>query len=102
MNQIKKINCNHSFVGRVYMSGGVGGVYVSNWIDGPCLKYGDCLKLVLRNNPIKGGHRINHLMVDFETIIALPSITYIADLDAYELYFRDSKIFNNFIDVRVL
>jgi hypothetical protein len=35
-----------------------------------------------------------HLMVDLETIIALASMTYIEDLDAYELHPRDEKIFN--------
>ena len=33
----------------------------------------------------------NHLMVDLETIIALASMTYIVDLDAYELHLGDEK-----------
>jgi hypothetical protein len=42
-------------------------------------------------------HLTNHLMVYLETIIALASMTYIVDLDAYELHSRDRKVFNNFI-----
>ena len=36
-------------------------------------------------------------MVDLQTIIALAFMTYIIDLDAYELHMRDENIFNNFI-----
>ena len=35
-----------------------------------------------------------HLMVDLEKIIAIGSMTYIVDIDAYELYPGDEKIFN--------
>ena len=35
-------------------------------------------------------------MISLETIIALASMTYIADLNAYELHPGDEKIFNNF------
>ena len=38
----------------------------------------------------------NYLMVDLNTIIALASMTYIVDIDAYELHLGDEKIFNNF------
>jgi hypothetical protein len=38
-----------------------------------------------------------HLMVYVETIIALTSMTYIVDLNAYELHPRDEKVFSNFI-----
>ena len=37
-------------------------------------------------------------MVDFETIIARASMTYIVDLDAYELHPRDEKVFNDLIN----
>ena len=37
-------------------------------------------------------------MVDLETIIALAFMTYIIDLDAYELHLGDEKIFNDFIN----
>ena len=36
--------------------------------------------------------------IDFETIIALASMTYVVDLDAYELHPEDEKVFNDFID----
>ena len=39
---------------------------------------------------------MSHLRVDLETIIALPSMTYIRDLDAYELHPGDEKTINNF------
>ena len=39
-----------------------------------------------------------HSMVDLETIIILASMTYIVDLDAYELHPCDEKVFNNFIN----
>ena len=41
---------------------------------------------------------MNHLMIDLETTIVLASMTYIVDLDAYELHPRDGKVFNNFIN----
>ena len=37
-------------------------------------------------------------MVDWETIIALAFMTYIVDLDAYELPPVDEKVFNDFIN----
>ena len=37
-------------------------------------------------------------MVDLETIVALAFMTYIGDLDAYELHPGDEKAFNNFIN----
>ena len=40
----------------------------------------------------------DHLMVDLETIIALASMTYVVDLDAYELHRGDEKVFNDFIN----
>ena len=40
----------------------------------------------------------DQLMLDLETIIALASMTYIIDLDAYELHPGDEKVFNNFIN----
>ena len=43
-------------------------------------------------------YRIDHLMKDLKTIFALASMTYIVDLDAYELHPRDEKVSNNFID----
>ena len=36
-------------------------------------------------------------MVDLKTILSLASMTYIVDLDAYELHMADEKVFNNFI-----
>ena len=38
----------------------------------------------------------DHLMVELETIIALATMTYIAELDAYELHLGDEKNFNDF------
>ena len=38
----------------------------------------------------------DHLMVDLETIITLDTMTYIVELDAYELHPRDEKVFNDF------
>ena len=35
-------------------------------------------------------------MVDLETIIAIDSMTYITNLDAYELHLEDEIIINNF------
>ena len=40
----------------------------------------------------------DHFMVDIDTIIAIPFVTYIIDLDAYELHRGDEEIFNNFIN----
>ena len=37
-------------------------------------------------------------MVDFKTMIALYSMTYIVDLDAYKLHQGDEKNFNNFMN----
>jgi hypothetical protein len=37
-------------------------------------------------------------MVDLETIIAFAFMTYIVDLDAYELHPGDEKVFNNVIN----
>ena len=37
-------------------------------------------------------------MVDLETIIALASMTYIKDLNAYELHPGDKKVSNNFFN----
>jgi hypothetical protein len=37
-------------------------------------------------------------MVDLTTIIAIASMTYIIDLDAYELHIGDEQVFNDFID----
>ena len=37
-------------------------------------------------------------MVELKTIIALASMTYTLDLDAYELHPWDKKNFNGFID----
>ena len=41
-------------------------------------------------------------MVDLETIMALASMTYIVDLYAYELHLGDEKVFNDFINKRLL
>ena len=38
----------------------------------------------------------DHLIIDLETMIELASMTYIADIDAYELHPGDEKTFNNF------
>ena len=38
----------------------------------------------------------DHLMVDLQTIITLASITYIVDLDTYELYLGDEKVLIDF------
>ena len=35
-------------------------------------------------------------MVDLETIIGLASMTYIVEIDAYELHLGDEKFFNDF------
>jgi hypothetical protein len=43
-----------------------------------------------------------HVMVYLETIIALAFMTYIVDLFAYELHPGDEKVFNDFINARVL
>lgn len=40
----------------------------------------------------------NLLMVDLNLRIALVYVTYIANLDAYELHLGDEKVFNDFID----
>jgi hypothetical protein len=40
---------------------------------------------------------INHLMIYLKTIIVLAFMTYIVDLDAYELHHGDEKIFNDYI-----
>jgi hypothetical protein len=40
----------------------------------------------------------DHLMLDFETIIALASMIYITNSDAYELHPEDGKVFNDFIN----
>ena len=40
----------------------------------------------------------SHLMLDLETIIALASMTYIIDLDGYELHPRDENFFDNYIN----
>ena len=40
----------------------------------------------------------NPLMVDLDTIIALAFMTYIVDLNAYELHPRDEKDFNEFFN----
>ena len=37
-------------------------------------------------------------MLDLETIIALAFMTYNVDLDAYELYPRNEKVFNDFVN----
>jgi len=42
--------------------------------------------------------RTDRLVVDLEPIIALDSMTYIADLDAYELHPGDEKGCHDFID----
>ena len=39
------------------------------------------------------------MMVDFETIIALASLTYIVDLDVYESHMGDENIFKDFINI---
>jgi hypothetical protein len=36
-------------------------------------------------------------MVYLETVIALASMTYIVNLDAYEFHLKDEKVFNYFI-----
>jgi hypothetical protein len=41
---------------------------------------------------------MDHLMEDWETIIALAFMIYIIELDAYELHLGDEKVFNNFIN----
>ena len=43
---------------------------------------------------------MDHLMVDLETIIALASMTYVIDLDAYELHLGDEQVFIDFINER--
>ena len=40
----------------------------------------------------------NHLIIDLETIIALAFMTYIIDIDGYELIPGDEKVFNKNID----
>ena len=40
----------------------------------------------------------NHLMVDIKPIIILASMTYIVDLNAYELHPGDEKVLNDFIN----
>ena len=37
-------------------------------------------------------------MEDLETVIALASMTYIIELNAYELNLGDEKVFNNFMN----
>lgn len=39
-----------------------------------------------------------NLMVDLEAIVTLASMTYISNLDAYELHLGNEKAFNNFIN----
>lgn len=36
--------------------------------------------------------------IDFEIMIALVSVIYVVDLDAYEIHPKDEKIFSDFID----
>ena len=38
------------------------------------------------------------MMLDIEIIIALAFMTYIANLDTYELHPGDEKVFNDFIN----
>ena len=40
---------------------------------------------------------MDHLVVDLETIIALASMTYIMNLDAYALHLEDEKVVNDFM-----
>ena len=40
----------------------------------------------------------DHLMIDLETIIALAFMTYIIDLNTYELHPGDEKVFKRFIN----
>jgi hypothetical protein len=56
------------------------------------MEIGLCWYLKVTNN--KWTHKlIYHLMIDLETIIALASMPYIIDLDAYELHPGDEKVF---------
>ena len=41
---------------------------------------------------------IDHLMANLEIIIALASMTYIVNLDGYELQSREGKVLNDFIN----
>ena len=40
----------------------------------------------------------DHLKANLETIFAIAFMTYIIDLDAYELHPKDEQVFNNFIN----
>ena len=39
-----------------------------------------------------------HLIVDLETIIPFAIMTYIAELEGYELHLGDERVFKNFVD----
>ena len=45
---------------------------------------------------------MDHLMVELKTVMALASMTYIVDLDGYELHPENESVFNDFIIKRVL
>ena len=50
----------------------------------------------IKKDPTTSGHTIlliNHLMIDFETIIALTTMAYIVTLDTYEFHPKDEKTF---------
>jgi hypothetical protein len=46
----------------------------------------------------RGYDLTDHVIVNFETIIALAIVTFVVEKNLYELHPMDEKVFNNFID----
>jgi hypothetical protein len=81
--------------------------YGNRWME-----YGDSIRLMDRPSTMeislswykKGTNNkwtydfTYHLMIDLETIIAIASMTYVIDLDAFELHLGDEKLFIDFIN----
>ena len=65
----------------------------------PKIKHGDWLCWYHRGTNNKWTYDLmNHLMVDLETIVGLNFMRCIINLNVYELYPRDEKLFDNFIN----
>ena len=79
----------------------------NRWVE-----YGDSIKLMDRQSNMKislcwykkGTNNkwtyglTNQLMIDLKTIIELAFMTYVVDLDAYELHLGDEKLFDDFFN----
>ena len=67
----------------------LGGVQISNKLDGPPIKHVDLLTWYQKGTYNKWTYdHTNHVMIDLETIITLACMTNIVDLDAYECHER--------------